>query len=49
MKDEEIATQLTQEGFHSARLPSVSKYTVIKTRLRYHWQRTPEIQALCIQ
>lgn len=42
MKDEEIAVQLTQEGFHSARLPSVSKYTVIKIRLRYHWQPTPE-------
>ncbi len=42
MKDEEIAAQLTQEGFHSARLPHVSTYTVIKARLRYHWQRTPE-------
>jgi Recombinase/Recombinase zinc beta ribbon domain len=42
MKDEEIAAQLTQEGFHSARLPSVSRYAVLKVRLRYHWQRTPE-------
>ena len=42
MKDEEIAGQLTQEGFHSARLPSVSTHAVLKVRLRYHWQRTPE-------
>ena len=42
MKDEEIAAQLTQEGFHSARLPSVSTHAVLKVRLRYHWQRTPE-------
>jgi DNA invertase Pin-like site-specific DNA recombinase len=38
MKDEQIAAQLTQEGFHSARLPHVSKATVCKVRLRYHWQ-----------
>jgi hypothetical protein len=42
MKDEEIAAQLTQEGFHSARLPYVSTQAVLKARLRYHWQRTPE-------
>jgi hypothetical protein len=42
MKDEEIAAQMTQEGFHSARLSSVSAHAVLKARLRYHWQQTPE-------
>ncbi len=42
MKDQEIATQMTEEGFHSARLPHVSVYAVLKARLRYHWQQTPE-------
>ena len=42
MKDKEIAAQLTQEGFHSARLSSVSAHAVLKVRLRYHWQQTPE-------
>jgi DNA invertase Pin-like site-specific DNA recombinase len=37
LTDEEIAAQLTQEGFHSARLPHVSKVSVYKVRLRYQW------------
>lgn len=40
-KDEDIAAQLTQEGFHSARASHVSKATVYKIRLRHHWQ-SPE-------
>jgi len=42
MKDQEIAAQVTQEGFHSARSAQVSVATIYKIRLRYHWQRTPE-------
>jgi DNA invertase Pin-like site-specific DNA recombinase len=42
MKDQEIAVQMTQEGFHSARSTRVSEATVLKIRQRYHWLRTPE-------
>jgi hypothetical protein len=42
LKDQEIAAQMTREGFHSARSTHVSGATVLKIRLRYHWQRTPE-------
>jgi DNA invertase Pin-like site-specific DNA recombinase len=42
LKDEEIASQLTQEGFHSARSIAVSKQTVCKLRLRHHWLRAQE-------
>lgn len=37
LRDEEIARQLTQEGFHSARSPEVRRQTVQKIRLREHW------------
>jgi IstB-like ATP binding protein len=49
MKDEEIAAQMTQEGFHSARLSSVSASTVLKVRLRHHWQQTPESSRRYVQ
>ena len=39
---QDIAAQLTLEGFHSARSAQVSVATIYKIRLRYHWQRTPE-------
>lgn len=42
MKDQEIAAQVTLEGFHSARSAQVSVASIYKIRLRYHWQRTPE-------
>jgi recombinase/recombinase-like zinc beta ribbon protein len=42
MKDREIAAQVTQEGFHSARSTRVSEATVYKIRLRYHWLNTPD-------
>lgn len=35
--DEQIATQLTVEGFHSARSPQVSATTVMKIRLAHRW------------
>jgi DNA invertase Pin-like site-specific DNA recombinase len=42
MKDQEIAAQMTREGFHSARSTRVSEATVCKVRLHYRWQRTPD-------
>ena len=42
MKDQEIAAQVTLEGFHSARSAQVSVASIYKIRLRYHWQQTPE-------
>jgi hypothetical protein len=35
--DADIATTLTQEGFHSARSPEVSQATVLKIRLQHRW------------
>jgi hypothetical protein len=38
--DEEIAAQLTQEGFHSARSVGVSPVAVMKIRLEHKWYLT---------
>ena len=35
--DADIATVLTQEGFHGARTPHVSAATVLKIRNQHHW------------
>jgi hypothetical protein len=37
LDDEQIAGQLTQEGFHSARSPQVPRKTVMKIRLEHGW------------
>ena len=37
LDDDQIATQLTQEGFHSARSTQVRPDTVRKIRLAHHW------------
>jgi DNA invertase Pin-like site-specific DNA recombinase len=37
LDDEQIAAQLTQEGFHSARSTQVRPDTVMKIRLAHHW------------
>ncbi len=37
LNDNQIATQLTQEGFHSARSTEVRPDTVMKIRLAHHW------------
>jgi DNA invertase Pin-like site-specific DNA recombinase len=37
--DEDIAAQLTTEGFHSARAPRVTPVTVMKIRLARQWYR----------
>jgi hypothetical protein len=38
--DEEIAAQLAQEGFHSARSSGVTTTAVLKIRLRHKWHMT---------
>jgi DNA invertase Pin-like site-specific DNA recombinase len=37
--DKQIAAQLSQEGFHSARSPQVTALSVMKMRLAHHWYR----------
>ncbi len=37
LDDDQIAAQLTQEGFHSARSTEVRSDTVMKIRLAHHW------------
>jgi hypothetical protein len=37
LDDDQIAAQLTQEGFHSARSTQVRPDTVMKIRLAHHW------------
>jgi DNA invertase Pin-like site-specific DNA recombinase len=38
LTDEQIATQLTTDGFHTARRPDVSPRTVQKIRLKHGWK-----------
>jgi DNA invertase Pin-like site-specific DNA recombinase len=40
LSDEQIAAQLTREGFHSARSPDVTVKTVLKVRLQHRWYDT---------